>query len=40
MKVRIPPLFQEAPPPGLENVPDMSHPINLSKSASSSVKWV
>lgn len=43
MKVRISPLFQEASPPqdpGLENLPDMSHPVNLSKSASSSVKWV
>ena len=43
MKVRISPLFQEASPPhgpGLENLPGMSRPVNMSKSASSSVKWV
>lgn len=43
MKVRVLPLFQEASPPqdpGLEYLPDMSHPVNLSKSAPSSLKWV
>lgn len=43
MKVRISPLFRETSPPqdpGLENLPEMSHPVNLSKSASPSVKWV
>lgn len=43
MEVKISPGLQEAIPPqgaGLENLPDMGNPSDLSKLASSSVKWV